>query len=73
MNSNNFEIINQFENNFYGNGYTLYLKHDNFDNLIVSDAGNHCLKFFDENNKFISSFGSYGSQKSQFSCPMGST
>ena len=69
MNSNNYEIINQFENNF-SDGW-LYLKHDNFDNLIVNDDGNHCLKFFDENNNFISSFGSFGNQLSQFIYPKG--
>ena len=69
MNSNNYEIINQFENNFI-DGY-LYLKHDNFDNLIVSDSYNLCLKFFNENNNFISSFGSEGNQLSQFYFPSG--
>ena len=56
MNSNNFEIINQFENNFSGGDGSLYLKHDNFDNLIVSEYENNCLNFLMKNNNFIFSF-----------------
>ena len=49
----------------------LFLTHDSFDNLIVSDSANHCLKFFDEKNAAICSLGERGTQLFQFQSPFG--
>ena len=39
--------------------------------FLVSDAGNHCIKVYDESGTFLYKFGTQGNQDGQFNSPWG--